>query len=170
MIRSADRFNLHLVIVIALVLTAFASSASAYLYRLAWDGDLSGGVVGFNVYRSSDGSDAVLLNSTPVASNVYLDEAIAQQTVYTYYVTSVNAYGAESEPSDPIEVYTGTYGDINGDDVAAADDMVLLAHYLSGNLDAQAPQIASRRSVDMDDSFALDAVDMSGLQNFVSIQ
>ena len=168
--RSARRDSIHLMIVTAFVLAAFASSASAYLYRLAWDGDLSGGVVGFNVYRSSNGSEAVRLNGTPVTSSAYLDEAIAQQTAYTYYVTSVNACGEESDPSDPIEVYTGAYGDINGDDVAAADDMVILAHYLTGNLDAQAPQIVSRRNVDMDDSFSLDAVDVSGLQNYISIQ
>ena len=55
--RSTRRFSFHLMIVTALVLVAFVSPASAYLYRLAWDGDLSGGVVGYNVYRSSDGGD-----------------------------------------------------------------------------------------------------------------
>ncbi len=170
MVRTSSGFNFNLVLVTVLVLAAFSTSASAYLYRLAWDGELSGGVAGFNVYRSSEGSEAVRLNGAPVTTTVYLDEEIAQQTVYSYYVTAVNAYGEESDPSDPIEVYTGTYGDINGDDVAAADDMVLLAHYLTGNLDAQAPQIVSRRNVDMDDSFSLDAVDVSGLQNYISIQ
>ena len=170
MVRTSSGFNFNLLLVTVLVLAAFSTSASAYLYRLAWDGDLSGGVVGFNVYRSNAGSAAVRLNSTPVASNAYLDEEIAQQTVYTYYVTAVNTYGEESDPSDPIEVYSGTYGDMNGDDVAAADDMVLLAHYLTGNLDGSEPQIASRRLVDMDDSFALDAVDVSGLQNYISVQ
>ena len=168
--RSTRRFRFHLMIVTAFVLVAFVSPASAYLYRLAWDGEVSGGVVGYNVYRINDGGDPVRLNSTPVTESAYLDEEIAQQTVYTYYVTAVNTYGEESDPSDPIEVYSGTYGDMNGDDVAAADDMVLLAHYLTGNLDGSEPQIASRRLVDMDDSFALDAVDVSGLQNYISVQ
>lgn len=170
MIRQSDRFTLHLTIVTVLVLTAFASQASAYLYRLAWDGELAGGVVGFNVYRSSDGGDPVLMNSTPLTDTVFLDETIAPQTLYTYYVTSVGSNGVESDPSDSVEVYSGTYGDMNGDDVASATDLVLLVHYLSGNLDADAPQIASHRMVDMDDSFALDSVDVSGLQSYIAVQ
>ena len=170
MARSNVRSNVHRFIVTVFILAAFVSPASAYLYRLAWDGDSSGGVVGYNVYRSNDGGEPVRLNSSPVSDTLYLDEGVAEQAYYTYFVTSVNAYGVESDPSDPLDVYTGAYGDMNGDDLAGADDMVLLAHYLSGNLDPDAEQIASFRLVDMDDSFALDATDMSGLASYIAIQ
>jgi hypothetical protein len=170
MTRFHFRSSLYVTIVAVFVLTVFVSPASAYLYRLAWDDESAEGVVGYNVYRSQAGDEPVLLNDTPVAGTLFLDENITEQTLYTYFVTSVNAYGVESDPSDPIEVYTGTYGDMNGDDLAAADDLVLLAHFLSGNLDRTAPQIAAFRLVDMDDSFTLDAVDVSGLQNYIALQ
>jgi hypothetical protein len=168
MVRFIHPSSPHLLIVVIMLFAFFVSPASAYLYRLAWDGDTTGAVVGYNVYRSEEGGEPVLLNVELVEDTVFLDEYIDEQTFYTYYVTSVNSYGVESDPSDPLEVYSGTYGDMNDDDLATAEDLVLLSHYLSANLDESSPAIALFRLVDMDDDFALDSVDLTMLLLYIT--
>ena len=118
--------------------------ASAWLYRIAWDYD---GPATFRVYR-----DGVLIGET--AETVFLDTQITQGAEYVYTVTAI-VDGAESDPSDPLAVYTGIRGDVNGDGLVTAADQAMLARYLAGS-----GGTATRRA-DMDDDFTLTAADLA---------
>ena len=62
-------------------------------------------VVGYNVYRSSDGGKTFSkLNSSPYPRPDYHDRTVANNTTYTYLVKSVDKKGTESGPSNQIRL------------------------------------------------------------------
>ena len=163
--NSAVKIMLTLMVAVGLM----SFTGFGYVYRLAWDTDGTT-VQGYNVYRSQDGVNFDQLTAVPITDTVFCDDTIAERTTYTYVVTSINEVGEESPPSDPIEVYTGTYGDMCGDDIAGANDLVLLANYLAGNLVDGCSEIMSYRGGDMDDSFTLNSNDVAMLQVYLVSQ
>ena len=69
--------------------------------QLAWNAATSGTVVGYNVYRVVSGGTAYQrMNSGTVATTTYTDGNVQSGTSYLYYVTSVDAAGLESVPSN----------------------------------------------------------------------
>jgi hypothetical protein len=62
-------------------------------------------VSGYNIYRATgSGGNYQLLNSSAVPETSYTDTAVAGTLNYTYYVTSINASGGESVPSNQVTV------------------------------------------------------------------
>ncbi len=67
------------------------------------------GIVGYLVYRSTDGGAFELLTAAPVAGTSYVDNSVQEGSVYEYKVTSVLATGVETElgaapASDPVHI------------------------------------------------------------------
>ncbi|WP_350344413.1 transglycosylase domain-containing protein [Proteinivorax tanatarense] len=59
----------------------------------------------FNIYRStSNGSDFVKLNTSPIGETHYVDSDVQKGVTYRYYVTRVRDDDRETRPSDIIEV------------------------------------------------------------------
>jgi fibronectin type 3 domain-containing protein len=62
-------------------------------------------VAGYNVYRSSDGGTTYqLVNLAVNTATAYEDTIVLSGQAYDYYVTSVDASGIESVPSNTIGV------------------------------------------------------------------
>jgi hypothetical protein len=59
-------------------------------------------VAGYNVYRSSGSSNPVRLTNGIVSGTQYTDRTVEAGKTYSYYVTSVDSKGAESQPSSKI--------------------------------------------------------------------
>ncbi len=137
-------------------------AAMGFAYRLGWD--RVRGAVGYNLYRSDDGSTFERLNSNPLRTTIFCDSTIEPQVTYTYYVTSISKTGVESLPSKELRVYTGTEGDINGDDLFNSDDLIIFAYYLADDLRADDPLIDSFRRVDLDDNFVHNLVDLVAMK------
>lgn len=74
-----------------------------YSIQLSWDAptDSADPVAGYDVYRALSGSSSYqLLNASVVDSTSYTDSAVSNGASYIYYVTSVDAQGNESAPSN----------------------------------------------------------------------
>jgi hypothetical protein len=74
---------------------------------LSWNAPSSSAdpVAGYNIYRSSDGGVTYpLLNSQVDTTTTYADTTVTAGLSYDYYVTSVDASGFESTPSNTISV------------------------------------------------------------------
>jgi hypothetical protein len=62
-------------------------------------------VTGYNVYRATGTPSAFqILNTSSISQTTYTDSAVTSGTAYSYYVTSVDAAGAESAPSSEVMV------------------------------------------------------------------
>lgn len=61
-------------------------------------------VIGYNIYRSANGSSYQLLNSGIDQAMSYLDSTVQSGSVYDYYVESVDAAGTTSPPSNSATV------------------------------------------------------------------
>src|SRR5215510_5749225 len=94
--------GLILVLIWILSLTSNASAASV---NLAWDASPDLYVVGYNVYRSLQSGvfASAPLNSTPVAMTSFTDASLQSGTYY-YIVRAVGLNGAESLPSNELQV------------------------------------------------------------------
>lgn len=69
--------------------------------QLSWSAPVSGGAVGYNVYRALSGTTGYQrLNSTTVASTGYSDGNVQSGASYVYYVTTLDGTGQESVPSN----------------------------------------------------------------------
>jgi len=83
------------------------SSTQGYQVNLTWsapDGS-NDPIVGYEVYRSSSGSTPYqLINSSLDAQTSFTDSAVQSGSTYEYYVTTVDAEGAQSVPSNIAEV------------------------------------------------------------------
>jgi hypothetical protein len=152
----------HRLIIGWLLISLFSAAAWGFSYRLGWDRVL--GAAGYNLYRSEDGSTFQRLNAAPLRTTIFCDSTIEPQMAYTYYVTSISKTGLESKPSDELSVYTGTEGDINGDDLFNSDDLVIFAYYLADDLRADDPLIDSFRRVDLDDNFVHNLIDLVAMK------
>jgi len=74
---------------------------------LSWDAPTSSPVqvIGYHVYRSTGSSSSYqLLSSSIETEAVYLDTTVQSGSSYNYYVTSVDASGVESGPSNTVSV------------------------------------------------------------------
>jgi fibronectin type 3 domain-containing protein len=59
-------------------------------------------VAGYNVYRLSGSGNPVKLTNGIVMGTQYIDRTVEAGKTYTYYVTSVDLKGIESQPSGKI--------------------------------------------------------------------
>jgi hypothetical protein len=85
---------------------SFTVGAPLHLVDLSWSAPSNSPdpVTGYHVYRSSDGGNTYqLLNSSANAGTTYEDTIVQSGQSYAYYVTSVDASGVESAPSNTID-------------------------------------------------------------------
>ena len=61
-------------------------------------------VSGYNMYRATGTTSFQLLNPLIILQTTYVDQNVVTATTYTYYVTSVDADGTESSPSNLVTV------------------------------------------------------------------
>ena len=62
-------------------------------------------VTGYNLYRATGtGSSFQILNTSSISEMSYVDLTVATNTTYIYYVTSLDAAGIESVPSNEVKV------------------------------------------------------------------
>ncbi|MEA3227748.1 MAG: carboxypeptidase regulatory-like domain-containing protein [Campylobacterota bacterium] len=66
---------------------------------MVWSKVTTDGVIGYNVYRSSDGEAYIKANSSLVKENYFLDDIVSNDTTYSYQVTAVDDNANESEKS-----------------------------------------------------------------------
>ncbi len=88
-----------------IALTGTGATVTLYQVQLSWDAPASSTdpVAGYHIYRASGSGSYLLLNSAVNATTTYSDTTVQGGTTYTYEVTSVDASGVESVPSN---VYT----------------------------------------------------------------
>jgi len=86
-------------------LTGTGVTVTLYEVQLTWDAPATSAdpVAGYHVYRASGSGSYLLLTSAVNAPTTYTDTTVQSGTTYTYEVTSVDASGVESVPSN---VYT----------------------------------------------------------------
>ena len=82
-----------------------SGSGQAYQVNLSWDAPDPGldAPVGYFIYRANSGANYSLLNSSATLDTTFQDAAVVSGT-YTYYVTSVDANGYQSAPSNQLIV------------------------------------------------------------------
>lgn len=81
--------------------------AATYAVDLSWDAPSSSSdpIAGYNVYRALSGSSTYQLLNSPVDSQTtYTDGTVQNGQVYDYIVESVDYYGVESAPTNPVAV------------------------------------------------------------------
>jgi len=84
-------------------LTGNGGFASAHRANLSWTASTSGGVVGYNVYRSTTaGSQFQKINSALVAATTFVDTSLASGQTYFWVVTAVDGTGKESNFSTQV--------------------------------------------------------------------
>ena len=86
-----------------IALTGTGIATTAYEVQLTWDAPSSSTdpVVGYNIYRAPSGTTTfTLLNTSANSTTAYTDTTVASGSSYTYQVTSVDASGVESTPSN----------------------------------------------------------------------
>ncbi len=77
--------------------------APGHSVTLTWGAEV--GVLGYNVYRRSSGSDPwVKLNSSPVPNSTYTDSTVQSGQLYSYAVSAVGSDGSESGLSEIVTV------------------------------------------------------------------
>lgn len=82
-----------------------ANSITGPYIELSWAIGSEPGVTGYNVYRST-ALDTVgtRVNTAPVLTPVFEDQAVSPGATYFYRVTAVNGTGNESDYSAPVEI------------------------------------------------------------------
>jgi len=75
-----------------------------HVVDMNWDASKSSDVVGYNVYRSPDGSSWKKVNVSLIASTLYSDSTVANGTTYYYAATAVASDGKESGKTASIKV------------------------------------------------------------------
>lgn len=77
------------------------AAATAHAVDLQWQASSSGGIVGYDVYRSTvSGGSYSKLTSSPVAGTSYSDNNVSSGVQYFYVVTAVSSNGTESSFSN----------------------------------------------------------------------
>jgi Abnormal spindle-like microcephaly-assoc'd, ASPM-SPD-2-Hydin/Protein of unknown function (DUF1573) len=89
----------------AVALSGTGQAAAVHSVLLQWDGSVTAGVNGYNVYRatSSGGYSTTPLNPAPVSTTTFTDATVADGQSYFYVVTAVDA-GAASSDSNEVSV------------------------------------------------------------------
>jgi len=96
------------------------------------------GVAGYNIYRSDNGENGIYrrLNKFPLKAAYYLDDNLAERTLYYYKVAAISTNGNESEWSTayrtwtsypvvspfPRRIATGIYSSESGPNIADVDN------------------------------------------------
>jgi fibronectin type 3 domain-containing protein len=70
---------------------------------LVWAPDTDADLAGYNVYRSEPGSEPKKLNTDPLKSPSFRDDAVLPGHAYTYSVSAIDLRGNESPHSEPAE-------------------------------------------------------------------
>jgi hypothetical protein len=86
---------------------SLTGTGTAHKIALTWSAPSSSSdpVTGYKVYRAPSGSSSYqVLNSSATTQTQYTDSTPQSSTTYQYYVTSVDASGAESMPSNTATV------------------------------------------------------------------
>jgi hypothetical protein len=88
-----------------IALSGAGVSSALYEVQLTWDAptETTDPAVGYNVYRSTGSGSYELLNTSVNTPTTFTDTTVASGSSYNYEVTSVDASGVESAPSN---VYT----------------------------------------------------------------
>ena len=79
-------------------------AAAKDVVDLSWKASTSSDVVGYNVYRSSDGVTWKKINASLIAGTVYSDSTVANNTTYYYAATSIDVSGVESKKTTAVKV------------------------------------------------------------------
>jgi hypothetical protein len=79
-------------------------STANHVVDLSWKASTSKDIAGYNIYRSTNDATWERLNASLVASTVYSDSTVANDTVYYYAATTVNTSGEESAKTAAIKV------------------------------------------------------------------
>ncbi len=75
-----------------------------HVVDLDWKASTSTHIAGYNMYRSPDGSTWKKINASLIASTLYDDSTVANDSTYYYAVTAVNISGEESRKTAAIKV------------------------------------------------------------------
>lgn len=88
-----------------IALSGTGVSAASYEVQLSWTAPATSAdpVAGYNIYRSTSGGSYQLLNTSMNVPTTYTDTTVQDGVTYNYEVTSVDASGVQSAPSN---VYT----------------------------------------------------------------
>jgi hypothetical protein len=78
-------------------------AAANHVVDLSWQASMSGNVIGYNVYRSPDGSTWKKINVSLIASTLYSDSSVANGSTYYYAATAVDASGHESSKTPAVK-------------------------------------------------------------------
>lgn len=75
---------------------------------LIWEPSPSAWSHGYHVYRQgSQEHDFTRITATPLNELSYADTSVSEADTYTYYVTAIDEYGRESEPSNADRAFAG---------------------------------------------------------------
>ena len=77
---------------------------SNHVVDLSWKASSTKDVVGYNVYRGPDGATWKKINVSTVASTLYSDSTVANNTTYYYAATAVDINGHESRKTPTVKV------------------------------------------------------------------
>lgn len=77
---------------------------SNHVVDLSWKPSTTKDVAGYNVYRGPDGTTWKKINVSTVASTLYSDSTVANNTTYYYAATAVDIYGKESRKTPTVKV------------------------------------------------------------------
>jgi hypothetical protein len=78
-------------------------SSAKHVVDLKWKASTSSDVAGYNVYRSPNGSTWNKINAGLVASTLYSDSTVADNTTYYYSATTVDTHGHESNKTPAVK-------------------------------------------------------------------
>lgn len=84
--------------------TVVIQGTSNHVVDLSWQASTSTDVAGYNMYRSPDGSTWVKINASLIASTVYSDSTVANNSTYYYAATAVDTSGSESTKTPSVMV------------------------------------------------------------------
>jgi hypothetical protein len=78
----------------------FSGPGEKRFIDLVWNPDTAPDLAGYNVYRHQDGTSPGKLNSEPVKSPAFRDDAVVPGQTYSYSVSAVDVHGNESAQSE----------------------------------------------------------------------
>jgi len=79
-------------------------AASEHVVDLKWNPSTSKDIAGYNVYRGPNGTTWKKINAGLVASTLYDDSTVANDSTYYYAVTAVDLEGKESRKTPAVKV------------------------------------------------------------------
>lgn len=135
-------------------LTAHNTGYSTTSYQMTVDGaslDAGSGTITLKELLGN-----TTLSASRSGSNILFSDSLAPGETALYEMTTASGCDA-------------TYGDLNEDGQVDATDLVILSHYLVGNMtQGTAPFTAPLAKADLDRSGTVDAVDLVILQNYLA--